>query len=94
MGSRAKAGLSFEIPVHPPNLIRHDEEMGGCLGVRSIQIILTITLSTLAAFLRTSRHSAAYVSVRFHKHTYVYVRQTARKEMFGIQNRTTSPRSR
>jgi hypothetical protein len=37
MGSRAKAGLSFEIPVHPPNLIRHDEEMGGCLGVRSIQ---------------------------------------------------------
>ena len=37
MGSRAKAGLSFEIPVQPPNLIRHDEEMGGCPGVRSIQ---------------------------------------------------------
>jgi|GEM_PF-2591688 len=37
MGSRAKEGLNFEFPVQPPDLIRHDEEMSGRLGVLSIQ---------------------------------------------------------
>ena len=54
MGRRAKAALSFEIPMHPANLIRHDEEMRGCLGIPSIQNNSNNHIKSLTAFVRTS----------------------------------------